>query len=171
VERASAGAGDVSAVTFSADGDVPAAVREAARDILMHRLGPFGLRKVHMALAETYDGQTYRVLDCGEVRDRLQKLVGKDRIILNGFPRDLLEVAIPFKMLQEERHRADYDPSTRSGSFDADNAIILADIGLSAIAKLKKVDRVALAVWLLLDQPRESRTGRWTGKRHGGNPE
>lgn len=87
--------------------------------------------------------QTYRSLNHGDARSACATLNAL------GFPSGIKDVGHHFRSLQENRHRADYDPFHRVNRTDARTAIARAE---DAIAKLKatdKKDRTAFAVLLL----------------------
>ncbi len=67
-----------------------------------------------------------------------------------GFPPDIVAFADSFVLMQEERHRADYDPNAR---LNVGESLLLIRICEYAIASLKKAprrDRRAFAALVLL---------------------
>lgn len=55
-----------------------------------------------------------------------------------------------FGQLQEERHRADYDPAVTYTRMEAGNIIRVADEAIAALKRAPRRDRRAFAVLLLL---------------------
>jgi hypothetical protein len=99
--------------------------------------------------------QAYRSLEHRKAKDRLEKLLDRDRVgTLHGFPPAIAGVAIAFKTLQEERHRADYDPDANFHWIEAVTLVRSALQAVSSLDALPKVHAKALAIWLLLDPPR-----------------
>lgn len=101
--------------------------------------------------------QAYRSLEHRKAKDRLEKLLDGGRVgTLHGFPPAVAGVAIAFKSLQEERHRADYSPDAVFAWIEAVTLLRSALQAVSSLDALRKPDAKALAVWLLLDPPRKS---------------
>ena len=87
--------------------------------------------------------QTYRALNhtdafkaCGQLRQL-------------GFSASLIDVGDAFRSLQEERHRADYDPMHRVTLADAGAAIDSAEIGIAMLKAASRKDQTALAAQVL----------------------
>jgi hypothetical protein len=102
--------------------------------------------------------QTYRSLNHGEAERRFNRLVeAQTGRSLHGFPQQAGDVAIAFTTLQEERHRADYDPEAAFTWREAFDLWLRSRQAMAALAELRNPDAKALAVWLLLDPPRKQR--------------
>jgi hypothetical protein len=99
--------------------------------------------------------QVYRNLSHAKAKDRFNKLVeARTGRALHGFPQQAADVAITFSTLQEERHRADYDPEARFTWRESFDLWLRSHQAMDALAGLEKVHAKALAIWLLLDPPR-----------------
>ena len=89
--------------------------------------------------------QVYRALEHGAARQRCNRTA-----IIQKFPVEVRDFAEKFAIMQQKRHRADYDPEA-----DYEKDDVLKDItdAAEAIAKFQRVpvkDRRAFAVYLLL---------------------
>ena len=87
--------------------------------------------------------QVYRALDHRFAKDagqRAKKL---------GFPKEIVNFADTFRDLQEERHRADYDPSARFTRGDALIAVANAEQAMADLRNAPKQDRAAFAALVL----------------------
>ncbi len=89
--------------------------------------------------------QVYRSLDHGFAKKQF-----RDRQVMGRFPREIQDFADLFVELQEERHRADYDPAYRCERSDVMNSAAAAELLIRALAAAPIKDRRALAVWVLL---------------------
>jgi uncharacterized protein (UPF0332 family) len=88
--------------------------------------------------------QAFRALDHGFAKQacgRVEKL---------GFPDNIVHFANIFVRLQEERHRADYDPSARYDRIEVMLMLWYAAEAIHALRKAKIRDRRAFAVLVLL---------------------
>ena len=65
------------------------------------------------------------------------------------FPVGLIDVGDAFRSLQEERHKADYDPMHRVTLADARAAIDSADIGIATLKAASRKDQISFAAQLL----------------------
>ncbi|WP_081630939.1 hypothetical protein [Aureimonas ureilytica] len=90
--------------------------------------------------------QTYRALNHGEAKTACAQLRNL------GFPPDLTQVGDAFRTLQEQRHKADYDPFHRVNRATALTAIQLAETAISNLRAAGSKDRIAFAIQLLLKQ-------------------
>jgi uncharacterized protein (UPF0332 family) len=88
--------------------------------------------------------QVYRALDHGFVKNACFQAANL------GFPTDIVTFADIFARLQDERHRADYDPETRYTRADVQALISMADQAVSALSSAPKDDRTAFAALVLL---------------------
>ncbi|AVA25808.1 hypothetical protein [Rhizobium sp. NXC24] len=92
--------------------------------------------------------QMYRALEHGISRNACKVTATK------SFPNGILSVADTFVAMQEERHRADYDPLAR---FARPDVLVLIDNCEQAIKDLlaaPRSDRKAFAVWVLFQRKR-----------------
>ncbi len=90
--------------------------------------------------------QAYRALQHGTARNRCER-----RGMMEKFPREIRDFAELFVLMQEERHRADYDPDT---SFYKDYVrvrIVQAAIHIRRFNRAPAKDRRAFAVYVLLN--------------------
>lgn len=87
--------------------------------------------------------QTYRALQHGDAKTAC----GQARNL--GFPQTIVNCASIFIDLQERRHSADYDPSTRLTRADALQGIALAERAVADLRATARKDRKAFAVLLL----------------------
>ena len=88
--------------------------------------------------------QTYRALDHGPAKKACEQAPNL------GFPRTLIAFAEAFIDLQEERHRADYDPWARYSRAQALDYVNLAQQAIRDLRSAAHSDRKALAVLLLM---------------------
>jgi hypothetical protein len=86
----------------------------------------------------------YRALDHGFAKRACQQARGM------GFPRDIVNFAELFILLQEERHRADYDPDIRYSRPETLAVISNIEKAISAFYKVPRRDRAAFAAQVLL---------------------
>lgn len=92
--------------------------------------------------------QVYRTLEHGVAKNSCKAAAAR------GFPADIVSFADTFVVLQEERHRADYDPLAR---FVRAEVLVLIDNAEQAIRDLSSAprsDRKAFAVWVLFQKKR-----------------
>lgn len=90
--------------------------------------------------------QVYRAIDHGQAKKRCKS--AQDR----NFPDAIKNFAAAFVILQELRHRADYDPLN---NFTKSEVLNLVETARSAVSEVNKVglrDRRAFAAWILLAQ-------------------
>lgn len=66
------------------------------------------------------------------------------------FPQKIKDFADAFYQLQDDRHRADYDPVSRFSKYDAQKAHELAKDAISALKEVPMLDRRAFAAWVLI---------------------
>ena len=98
--------------------------------------------------------QTYRALDHGEVRRKCTRGPGKP-ILDNDFPRGIRDFARQFVKMQENRHKADYDPFaafTRSG---VEQLIRESRTAVQGFEATDDRDRRAFAVFVLFPLRRD----------------
>lgn len=92
--------------------------------------------------------QVYRALEHGIAKNSCKTAATKT------FPNGVLSFADTFVTMQEERHRADYDPEAR---FARPDVLVLIDNCEQAIRDLlaaPRSDRKAFAVWVLFQKKR-----------------
>ncbi|WP_311044088.1 hypothetical protein [Rhizobium bangladeshense] len=92
--------------------------------------------------------QVYRTLEHGVAKNSCKTTAAR------GFPTGIVSFADTFVVLQEERHRADYDPIAR---FVRAEVLVLIDNCEQAIKDLRSAprqDRKAFAVWVLFQKKR-----------------
>jgi uncharacterized protein (UPF0332 family) len=87
--------------------------------------------------------QTYRALDHNAAFKACGNLAGPH------FSPGLIQLGVAFRTLQEQRHKADYDPHHRVSLQDALASIATAEAGLSALKAATNKERTALAAHLL----------------------
>lgn len=88
--------------------------------------------------------QTYRATDHGQASKRCKAARGR------GFPVEILSFADAFVVLQEHRHRADYDPGN---NFTKQEVVAIAGQARAAVIAIDRVpirDRRAFAIHILL---------------------
>jgi uncharacterized protein (UPF0332 family) len=109
--------------------------------------------------------QVYRALDHKKAKERLKALFqnGRFRAELR-FPDDVEAFAVAFENLQEERHRADYDPLARFGRGEVRLLIQEAETAIACLRRIGGRHQTALAVWVLFDH-RPSRATNAPGAR------
>lgn len=88
--------------------------------------------------------QVYRALAHGFAKDQCEK-AGK-----HGFPVEIVHFADIFASMQEERHRADYDPDVRYTRAEALVAVANTDQAIRDFRNAPIHDRTAFAVLVLL---------------------
>jgi hypothetical protein len=68
----------------------------------------------------------------------------------NAVPKEVVTFADIFVRLQDERHRADYDPETRYTRADVQAFLSMAESAVSALSEAPRDDRTAFAALVLL---------------------
>jgi uncharacterized protein (UPF0332 family) len=92
--------------------------------------------------------QVYRSLEHGVAKNSCVAAAKQ------GFPNGIVSFANTFVILQEERHRADYDPDSR---YTRPEVLALISVSEQAVSMLKtapRKDRRAFSVWALLQKKR-----------------
>jgi uncharacterized protein (UPF0332 family) len=87
--------------------------------------------------------QTYRSLEHGFAKDACKQTENL------GFPLSITDFAEAFVQLQEERHRADYDPDARYTRAEVQVLIVLAEQAATSLRNAPMNDRTAFAVLVL----------------------
>lgn len=102
--------------------------------------------------------QVYRALDHQKAKTRLKSLFqnGMFRADLR-FPDDVKTFAVAFETLQEERHRADYDPHASFRRGEVNLLIQEAETAIACLRRISGKHQAALAVWVMFDH-RPART-------------
>lgn len=90
--------------------------------------------------------QAYRALDHGIARKRCERSE-----MISRFPIEIQDFAELFVLMQEERHRADYDPDTSFYKVYVRIRIAQAAIHIKRFNKVPVKDRRAFAVYVLLN--------------------
>ncbi|MFO7858447.1 MAG: hypothetical protein R6V11_05930 [Ectothiorhodospiraceae bacterium] len=88
--------------------------------------------------------QAYRALEHGFAKQQCNRAANK------GFPARIVQFADAFLTLQEERHRADYDPTV---TYTRAETLVYVQTAQQAIGDLRhsaESDRAAFAVWVLM---------------------
>ena len=88
--------------------------------------------------------QVYRALAHGFSKDACMQV---RRL---GFPSEIVDFADAFVRMQEERHRADYDPNARYRLADAETLISNSERAISALESAQRPDRLAFVILVLL---------------------
>lgn len=88
----------------------------------------------------------YRALEHGFAKNACRSAAGQ------GLDPKIVGVADTFVELQEERHRADYDPAVTYTRMEVDNIIRVADEAIASLRRAPRRDRRAFAVLLLLQR-------------------
>ena len=88
--------------------------------------------------------QTYRGLQHGFARQRCQHHA------IGGFPDDIRYFAEVFVDMQQDRHRADYDPDYSFAKDDAEHIIDVAENAIHRFLQTPARDRRAFAIYVLL---------------------
>lgn len=86
--------------------------------------------------------QAYRALEHGFAKQQCRKAADK------GFPDRIVQFADAFLSLQEERHRADYDPTATYTRAETFISVQTAQQAISDFRRSAKSDRAAFAVWV-----------------------
>ena len=86
----------------------------------------------------------YRALDHGFAKNACIQ-AGK-----LGFPPEIVNFADSFVLMQEERHRADYDPNARYSRAETQILISNAEQAIAGFKKAPRRDRLAFAALVLL---------------------
>ena len=86
--------------------------------------------------------QAYRAVSHGTAKKQC-----KDRSVMERFPTEIQDFAAKFVELQENRHRADYDPSSRFTREGVLTEIVTAEIAVRQLQNSAVRDRRAFAVW------------------------
>lgn len=89
--------------------------------------------------------QTYRALEHG-----FSKNACKDGAIISRFPAEIQDFASCFVALQEKRHAADYDPSSRYAKSEVDNDISAMNDAIRRFQDAPMRDRRAFSAHVLL---------------------
>ena len=89
--------------------------------------------------------QAYRAVEHGYSKSQC-----KNKAMLARFPKEVEDFASKFVTLQEKRHAADYDPTSRFSKTDVDAEIDAAEILIKGLASAPMKDRRAFAVWLVM---------------------
>ncbi|WP_157932959.1 hypothetical protein [Roseovarius salinarum] len=66
------------------------------------------------------------------------------------FPQEVKDFADAFKQLQEARHIADYDPTTRFNKETAEEKLALAETSITALKNVPSRHKKAFATWVLI---------------------
>ena len=90
--------------------------------------------------------QAYRALQHGTARNRCER-----RGMMEKFPREIRDFAELFVLMQEERHRADYDPDASFYKAYVRIRIAQAANRITRFNRVPAKDRRAFAVYVLLD--------------------
>lgn len=93
--------------------------------------------------------QTYRAVEHGFAKGQC-----KDRRTISRFPGAIQDFAEGFVFLQERRHGADYDPSSRFRLSEAETLIERAEEAIAAFERAPLADRRAFAAFVLLKPQR-----------------
>lgn len=88
--------------------------------------------------------QVYRALDHGPAKKACEQVAKL------GFPPEIVHFSDTFKRMQEQRHTADYDPSTNDIRADVQLLITEADVAIRAFKTATRRDRTAFAALVLL---------------------
>ncbi|MCR9068135.1 MAG: hypothetical protein NXH79_04755 [Rhodobacteraceae bacterium] len=86
--------------------------------------------------------QAYRSVDHGFAKGQC-----RSRSVMAKFPKDIEDFGNLFVDLQDDRHRADYDPSAIFTLSDVEGAIDAAEDAIRAFRKTSVKDRRAFAAW------------------------
>ncbi|MGO7185847.1 hypothetical protein ACCT14_31390 [Rhizobium brockwellii] len=92
--------------------------------------------------------QVYRTLEHGVAKNSCKAAASP------GFPGNIVSFADTFVILQEERHRADYDPLARYVRAEVLVLIDNCEQAIRDLASAPRSDRKAFAVWVLLQKKR-----------------
>jgi len=92
--------------------------------------------------------QVYRALEHGIAKNACKNAPTR------GFPQGILNFADTFVTMQEERHRADYDPEARYGRPEVLNRVTDCEQAIIAFRAETRNHRRAFAVWVLLQKRR-----------------
>ncbi|MFN6955541.1 MAG: hypothetical protein ACK4PG_12170 [Acetobacteraceae bacterium] len=96
--------------------------------------------------------QVYRALDHHKAKTRLKSLFQNGRFRTDlRFPQAVETFAVAFENLQEERHRADYDPLAKFGRGEVRLLIDEAKAAVDCLRKIRGKHQAALAVWVMFD--------------------
>ena len=96
-------------------------------------------RRPNKAWVEVYRGLNHGVC---------QKACGEANKV--NFPKCIKEFADAFQQLQEQRHRADYDPDARFGKTDAETMYEFAKLSIASLRSASSIDKRAFAAWVLI---------------------
>lgn len=96
-------------------------------------------RRPNKAWIEVYRGLSHGV--CQKACSQASKV---------SFPDSIHNFADCFQQLQEVRHRADYDPSTKFEKKDAETWFELAQLSITSLRAASNVDKKAFATWVLI---------------------
>ena len=89
-------------------------------------------------------GQVYRALEHGFARNACEQAKGL------GFSEGITTFAIAFVSLQQERHRADYAPTTSLSPIGAAELISMAETAISALQDCTTEEQTAFSALVLL---------------------
>ena len=92
--------------------------------------------------------QVYRSLEHGVAKNSCKTAAS------TGFPIGIVNFANTFVSLQEERHRADYDPDARYTRPDVQVLISNAEQAIASLQPEARKHRRAFAVWVLMQRKR-----------------
>ena len=96
-------------------------------------------RRPNKAWVEVYRGLSHGI--CQRACKRASQV---------DFPGSVKNFADAFQQLQEQRHRADYDPNTRFTKFDGETWCELARLSIASLRSASDVDKRAFATWVLI---------------------
>ncbi len=88
--------------------------------------------------------EAYRGLEHGNCKNACVRAKKID------FPAEIQNIASAIVTLQEARHEADYDPTRSFRKEEVQNYIALAETCITAMPRVKMLDRRAFATWVLI---------------------
>jgi len=94
--------------------------------------------------------QVYRAIEHGFVKDKCKK-----PDILKHFPPQIADFANEFVRMQEQRHKADYDPSFTTTKSQAFADLISSSNAIEKFLSCDKKHRKAFCAYVLLRDPRK----------------
>lgn len=102
-------------------------------------------QKMTRAWRHVYRGLNHRKAKaaCKKIEDNESKY---------NFPEELRNLGLNFSTLQEERHRADYDPSMRFKPADVEQLIDRAEKAIQEVVGVKAIHKKTFAAFLLLPE-------------------
>lgn len=92
--------------------------------------------------------QVYRTLEHGVAKNSCKAAASR------GFPSSIVSFADTFVVLQEERHRADYDPLVRYVRAEVLVLIDNCEQAIRDLASAPRSDRKAFVIWVLFQKKR-----------------